>query len=129
MRAYELVQINMKLFSHAYSVFCPWLMILGSIQMTYADSTSFGQHNFKKRIAYSSISHMSFIILGIGSISDIGLNGTVLQIISHGFIGATLFFLAGTSYDKLRFLYLDEMDGIGPNAKNIQDLKFLRFKS
>nr|ABN05699.1 NADH-ubiquinone oxidoreductase, chain 4 [Medicago truncatula] len=90
MGAYGLVRINMELFSHAHSIFYPWLMIL----------------------AYSSVSHMGFIILGIGSISDIGLNGAVLQIISHGFIGTTLFFLAGTSYDKLRLLYLDEMGGM-----------------
>ncbi|AES82421.1 NADH-ubiquinone/plastoquinone (complex I) protein [Medicago truncatula] len=55
---------------------------------------------------------MSFIIIGIGSISDIGLNEAVLQIISHGFIGATLFFSAGTSYDKISLLYLDEMGGM-----------------
>ena len=55
---------------------------------------------------------MSFIILGIGYISYIGLNGAVLQIISHGFIGTVLFFLAVTSYDRLRLLYLDEMDGM-----------------
>jgi len=55
---------------------------------------------------------MSFIILGIGSISDTGLNGAVLQIISHGFIDAALFFLARTSYNRLRLLYLDEMSGM-----------------
>ena len=55
---------------------------------------------------------MGFIIIAIGSISDTGLNGAILQIISHGFIGAALFFLAGTSYDRLRLLYLDEMGGM-----------------
>ncbi|THG22391.1 hypothetical protein TEA_012611 [Camellia sinensis var. sinensis] len=49
---------------------------------------------------------------GIGSITDTGLNGAILQIISHGFIGAALFFLAGTSYDRIRLVYLDEMGGI-----------------
>ncbi|AES68024.1 NADH-ubiquinone/plastoquinone (complex I) protein [Medicago truncatula] len=94
MGTYGLVRINMELFSHAHSIFCPC------------------QRNFKKKIAYSSVSHMGFIILGIGSISDIGLNGAVLQIISHEFIGATLFFLARPSYDKLRLLYLNEMGGM-----------------
>nr|YP_010832442.1 NADH dehydrogenase subunit 4 [Astragalus pallasii]WFG51880.1 NADH dehydrogenase subunit 4 [Astragalus pallasii] len=112
MGAYGLVRINMELFSHAHSIFCPWLMILGSIQIIYAASTSFGQRNLKKRIAYSSVSHMGFLIIGIGSISDTGLNGAILQIISHGFIGAALFFLAGTSYDRLRLLNLDEMGGM-----------------
>ncbi|AES82111.1 NADH-ubiquinone/plastoquinone (complex I) protein [Medicago truncatula] len=97
MEACGLVRINIELFSHAHSIFCPWLMILGSIQIIYADSTSFGQCNLKKK-AYSSVSHIGFIILGIGSISDIGLNGP--------------FFLAGTSYDKLRLLYLNEMGGM-----------------
>ncbi len=55
---------------------------------------------------------MGFIIIGIGSITDTGLNGAILQIISHGFIGAALFFLAGTSYDRIRLLYLDEMGGM-----------------
>jgi NAD(P)H-quinone oxidoreductase subunit 4 len=55
---------------------------------------------------------MGFIIIGIGSITDMGLNGAVLQILSHGFIGAALFFLVGTSCDRIRLVYLDEMGGI-----------------
>lgn len=55
---------------------------------------------------------MGFIIIGISSITDTGLKGAILQIISHGFIGAALFFLAGTSYDGIRLVYLDEMGGI-----------------
>nr|YP_010210625.1 NADH-plastoquinone oxidoreductase subunit 4 [Paraboea sinensis]UBD08509.1 NADH-plastoquinone oxidoreductase subunit 4 [Paraboea sinensis] len=112
MGAYGLVRINMELFPHAHSIFSPWLMIVGAMQIIYAASTSTGQRNLKKRIAYSSVSHMGFIIIGIGSITDMGLNGAFLQIISHGFIGAALFFLAGTTYDRIRLVYLDEMGGI-----------------
>lgn len=112
MGAYGLVRINMEFLPHAHSLFSPWLMILGTVQIIYAASTSPGQRNFKKRIAYSSVSHMGFTILGIGSITDTGLNGAILQIISHGFIGGALFFLAGTSYDRLRLVYLDEIGGI-----------------
>ncbi|KAL5642325.1 hypothetical protein ACJX0J_002659 [Zea mays] len=61
------------------------------------------------QIAYSSVSHMGFIIIGIGSITNIGLNGAILQILSHGFIGATLFFLAGTACDRMRLVYLEEL--------------------
>ncbi|TFH88870.1 NAD(P)H-quinone oxidoreductase subunit 4, partial [Vibrio ouci] len=88
------------------------LIIVGAIQIIYAASTSSGQKNLKKRIAYSSVSHMGFTIIGICSISDMGLNGAILQIISHGFIGAALFFLSGTSYDRIRLVYLDEMGGM-----------------
>ncbi|YP_009092354.1 NADH-plastoquinone oxidoreductase subunit 4 (chloroplast) [Macadamia integrifolia] len=112
MGAYGLIRINMELLPHAHSIFSPWLMIVGTMQIIYAASTSLSQRNLKKRIAYSSVSHMGFPIIGIASISDTGLNGAVLQIISHGFIGAALFFLAGTSYDRIRLVYLDEMGGI-----------------
>jgi len=112
MGAYGLVRINMELLSHAHSIFSPWLIIIGTMQIIYAALISLGQRNLKKRIAYSSVSHMGFIIIGISSITETGLNGAFLQIISHGFIGATLFFLAGTSYDRIRLVYLDEMGGI-----------------
>nr|YP_010463742.1 NADH-plastoquinone oxidoreductase subunit 4 [Sedum bulbiferum]UUL70654.1 NADH-plastoquinone oxidoreductase subunit 4 [Sedum bulbiferum] len=112
MGAYGLVRINMELLPRAHSIFSPWLIIIGTLQIIYAALTSLSQQNLKKRIAYSSISHMGFIIIGIGSITDTGLNGVLLQIISHGFIGAGLFFLAGTSYDRIRLVYLDEMGGI-----------------
>nr|YP_009546785.1 NADH-plastoquinone oxidoreductase subunit 4 [Anigozanthos flavidus]AYP35525.1 NADH-plastoquinone oxidoreductase subunit 4 [Anigozanthos flavidus] len=112
MGAYGLIRINMELLPHAHSLFSPWLVIVGTIQIIYAASTSLGQRNLKKRIAYSSVSHMGFIIIGIGSITDMGLNGAILQILSHGFIGAALFFLAGTSCDRIRLVYLDEMGGV-----------------
>nr|YP_010579963.1 NADH dehydrogenase subunit 4 [Hypericum monogynum]QVL22963.1 NADH dehydrogenase subunit D [Hypericum monogynum]UZS76755.1 NADH dehydrogenase subunit 4 [Hypericum monogynum] len=113
MGAYGLVRINMELLPHAHSLFSPWFVLVGSMQIIYAAPTSFGQRNLKKRIAHSSVSHMGFILLGISSITDLGLNGAILQIISHGFIGAGLFFLAGTNYDRTQLLYLDEMGGMG----------------
>nr|WCD67110.1 NdhD [Impatiens sp. 7ak] len=125
MGAYGLIRINMEFLPHAHSIFSPWLMIIGTMQIFYAASASPGQRNLKKRIAYSSVSHMGFIIIGIGSITDTGLNGAILQIISHGFIGAAFFFLAGTSYDRIRLAYLDEMGGIAIPMKKI----FMMFSS
>nr|YP_010242352.1 NdhD [Impatiens balsamina]QTJ25485.1 NdhD [Impatiens balsamina] len=125
MGAYGLIRINMEFLPHAHSIFSPWLMIIGTMQIVYAASASPGQRNLKKRIAYSSVSHMGFIIIGIGSITDTGLNGAVFQIISHGFIGAAFFFLAGTSYDRIRLAYLDAMGGIAIPMKKI----FMMFSS
>nr|AWI71875.1 NADH dehydrogenase subunit 4 [Beaumontia murtonii] len=119
MGAYGLARINIELLSHAHYLFSPWLVIVGAIQIIYAASTSLGQQNLKKRIAYSSVSHMGFLIIGIGSITDTGFNGALLQIISHGFIGAALFFLAGTTYDRTRLPYLDEMGGIAVTMPKI----------
>lgn len=112
MGGYGIIRINMELLPHAHSIFAPWLVIIGAIQIIYAALTSFSQRNLKRRIAYSSVSHMGFVLIGIGSITDIGLNGAILQMISHGLIGAALFFLAGTSYDRTRTLFLDQMGGI-----------------
>nr|UHJ17492.1 NADH-plastoquinone oxidoreductase subunit 4 [Corydalis mucronifera]UHJ17506.1 NADH-plastoquinone oxidoreductase subunit 4 [Corydalis mucronifera] len=66
----------------------------------------------KENSVFFCISYMGFTILGIGSIIDTGLNGAILKIISHGFIGGALFFLAGTSYDRIRLVYLDEIGRI-----------------
>ncbi|KAL4204276.1 hypothetical protein AMTRI_Chr01g131330 [Amborella trichopoda] len=108
MGAYGLVRINMKLLPHAHSIFSLWLVIVGTLQIIYAASTSLGQRNFKKRIACSSVSHMGSTIIGIGSMTDTALKGSILQIISHGFISATHFFLARTSYVRIRYLYLNK---------------------
>jgi NAD(P)H-quinone oxidoreductase subunit 4 len=67
----------------------------------------------KRRLAYSSVSHMGFVLLGIASFTDLGISGAVLQMISHGLIAAALFFLAGVTYDRTHTLKLEEMGGIG----------------
>nr|YP_010410837.1 NADH-plastoquinone oxidoreductase subunit 4 [Cycas edentata]URF35152.1 NADH-plastoquinone oxidoreductase subunit 4 [Cycas edentata] len=112
MGGYGLIRINMELLPHAHSLFSPWLVIVGAVQIIYAALTSLSQRNLKRRIAYSSVSHMGFVIVGIGSMADTSLNGAILQMISHGLIGAALFFLAGTSYDGIRTLFLDGIGGM-----------------
>nr|YP_007374846.1 NAD(P)H-quinone oxidoreductase chain 4 [Ophioglossum californicum]AGC26759.1 NAD(P)H-quinone oxidoreductase chain 4 [Ophioglossum californicum]QXF60132.1 NADH dehydrogenase subunit 4 [Ophioglossum vulgatum] len=112
MGGYGLIRINMELLPHAHSIFSPWLVTIGAIQILYASLISFSQRNLKRRIAYSSVSHMGFVTIGIGSITSMGLNGAMLQMISHGLIGAALFFLAGTSYDRTRTLLLNNLGGL-----------------
>jgi NAD(P)H-quinone oxidoreductase subunit 4 len=112
MGGYGLIRINMELLPHAHSLFAPWLIGVGAIQVVYAALTSISQRNLKRRIAYSSVSHMGFVLVGIGSLTDTGLNGAILQMVSHGLIGASLFFLSGISYDRTRTLSLDQMGGI-----------------
>jgi len=113
MGGYGFIRINMELLSHAHICFAPFLVVLGAIQIVYAALISLGQTNLKRRIAYSSISHMGFVLIGIGSLSNLALSGAMLQMISHGLIGAGLFFLAGTSYDRIRTPILIEMGGWG----------------
>nr|AWL21479.1 NADH-plastoquinone oxidoreductase subunit 4 [Pilularia americana] len=112
MGGYGLIRINLELLTHAHSIFGSWLVVFGAIQIVYASLISIGQRNLKRRIAYSSVSHMGFVIIGIGSLTNTGINGAILQMISHGLIGAALFFLAGTCYDRTRTLSLDQLGGI-----------------
>nr|YP_009425686.1 NADH-plastoquinone oxidoreductase subunit 4 [Christella appendiculata]ASU94315.1 NADH-plastoquinone oxidoreductase subunit 4 [Christella appendiculata] len=112
MGGYGLIRINLELLIHAHCLFGSWLILLGAIQIVYASLASTSQRNLKRRIAYSSISHMGFVTIGIGSLTDAGINGAILQMISHGLIGAALFFLAGTCYDRTQTLLLDELGGV-----------------
>lgn len=113
MGGYGFVRINMGLLPHAHALFAPILVLLGAVQIVYAALVSFAQRNLKRRIAYSSVSHMGFVLVGTGSLSTLGLSGAMLQMVSHGLIGASLFFLAGTSYDRTRTLILREMGAWG----------------
>jgi NAD(P)H-quinone oxidoreductase subunit 4 len=113
MGGYGFIRINIEMLPDAHRIFAPWLVALGAGQIVYAALVSIAQKNLKRRIAYSSVSHMGFVLIGAGSFSDLGLSGAILQMISHGLIGAGLFFLAGTTYDRSRTLLLDEMGGWG----------------
>ena len=87
-------------------------MVLGVINIVYGALNAFGQENLKRRLACSSISHMGFVLIGIASLTDLGLNGAVLQMISHGLIAAMLFFLAGVTYERTHTLDMTKMSGL-----------------
>ncbi|NET09670.1 MAG: NAD(P)H-quinone oxidoreductase subunit 4, partial [Symploca sp. SIO2B6] len=91
----------------------PALAVLGVISIIYASLTAFAQNNLKRRMAYSSIAHMGFVLIGVASFSDLGVSGAVLQMISHGLIAAVLFFLSGVTYERTHTLAMDEMGGVG----------------
>jgi NAD(P)H-quinone oxidoreductase subunit 4 len=94
-------------------------VILGVVNIIYAALTSFAQRNLKRKIAYSSISHMGFVTIGLASFTDLGMSGALLQMVSHGLIGASLFFLVGATYDRTHTLMLDEMGGVGKKMPKI----------
>ena len=119
MGGYALLRMNAGMLPDAHAVFAPALVILGVVNIVYAALTSFAQRNLKRKIAYSSISHMGFVLIGIASFTEIGMSGAVLQMISHGLIGASLFFLVGATYDRTHTLILDEMGGVGQKMKKV----------
>ncbi|MBW4681102.1 MAG: NAD(P)H-quinone oxidoreductase subunit 4 [Microcoleus vaginatus WJT46-NPBG5] len=112
MGGYGLIRLNLGLLSDAHVYFAPILAILGVINIVYGALNSFAQTNMKRRLAYSSVSHMGFVLLGIASFTDLGINGAMLQMISHGLIASLLFFLAGVTYDRTHTMAMKEMGGI-----------------
>ena len=112
MGGYGLIRFNMELLTDAHVYFAPVLATLGVINIIYGGFTSFGQTNMKRRLAYSSVSHMGFVLLGIASFTDIGTSGAMLQMLSHGLIASVLFFLTGVTYDRTHTLFMDRMDGV-----------------
>jgi NAD(P)H-quinone oxidoreductase subunit 4 len=119
MGGYALIRMNAEMLPQAHAYFAPVLIVLGVVNIIYAALTSFAQRNLKRKIAYSSISHMGFVLIGIASYTDLGLSGAVLQMISHGLIGASLFFLVGATYDRTHTLILEEMGGVGKRMPKI----------
>ena len=119
MGGYALLRMNAGMLPDAHAFFAPILVILGVVNIIYAALTSFAQRNLKRKIAYSSISHMGFVLIGIASFTDLGTSGAMLQMISHGLIGASLFFMVGATYDRTHTLMLDEMGGVGKKMKKI----------
>ncbi len=117
MGGYALLRFNAQLLPIAHAQFSPLLIVLGVVNIIYAALTSFAQRNLKRKIAYSSISHMGFVLIGIGSFSSLGTSGAMLQMVSHGLIGASLFFLVGATYDRTKTLKLDEMGGVGQKMR------------
>ncbi|MGL5806887.1 MAG: NAD(P)H-quinone oxidoreductase subunit 4 [Xenococcaceae cyanobacterium] len=113
MGGYGLIRFNLEMLSDAHVYFAPVLAMLGVINIIYGGFNSFAQSNMKRRLAYSSVSHMGFVLLGIASFTDLGISGALLQMISHGLIAAVLFFLAGVTYDRTHTLILDNMGGVG----------------
>jgi NAD(P)H-quinone oxidoreductase subunit 4 len=119
MGGYALIRMNVEMLPAAHAKFAPALVILGVVNIIYAALTSYAQRNLKRKIAYSSISHMGFVLIGIATFTDLGISGAVLQMVSHGLIGASLFFLVGATYDRTHTLVLEEMGGVAQKMPKI----------
>jgi NAD(P)H-quinone oxidoreductase subunit 4 len=113
MGGYALIRMNVEMLPNAHFYFAPLLAVLGVVNIVYGALVSFGQRNLKRRLAYSSISHMGFVLLGVASYTEVGMSGAMLQMVSHGLIAAALFFLAGVTYDRTHTLAMDKMGGLG----------------
>lgn len=112
MAGYGLIRFNMEMLPSAHAYFAPVLAALGVVSIIYASLTAFAQSNLKRRMAYSSIAHMGFVLVGISSFTPLGMSGALLQMVSHGLIAAVLFFLAGVTYERTHTLDMNQMGGM-----------------
>jgi NADH-quinone oxidoreductase subunit M len=104
---YGFLRFSLPLYPLASLYFSPLVYFLSVIGVIYASLSAIRQTDFKRIIAYSSIAHMNLITLGIFSFTIVGLEGAILQSISHGFVSGALFLLIGILYDRYhsRLLY------------------------
>jgi NAD(P)H-quinone oxidoreductase subunit 4 len=81
MGGYALIRFNIEMLPNAHVYFAPLLAVLGVVGIVYGAMAAFAQQNLKRRLAYSSISHMGFILVGLASFNDLGVSGAVLQML------------------------------------------------
>ena len=110
--AYGLMRFALPLFPNASAEFAPIAMGLGVFAILYGALLSFAQTDIKRLVAYSSVSHMGFVLIAIYSGSQIALQGAVVQMLAHGLSAAALFILCGQLYERLHTRDMREMGGI-----------------
>jgi NADH-quinone oxidoreductase subunit M len=101
MGTYGILRINFSILPAASHEFAFWLLgVIGTINIVYGALCAMAQTDYKKLIAYSSVSHMGYVMLGMAALTTAGINGAVLQMFNHGTITAMLFLLVGVIYDR-----------------------------
>jgi NADH-quinone oxidoreductase subunit M len=112
MGTYGLVRFSLGLFPEQARRNAPWIMTLALIGIIYGALVSMVQPNMKKLIAYSSVSHLGFVVLGIFSFTTAGLNGAVFIMLAHGVATGALFMLAGILYERRHTYEISDFGGL-----------------
>lgn len=113
--AYGLLRFTFPLFPDAARALAPVVAGVGAVSILYGALCALAQTDLKKLVAYSSVSHMGFVLLGFASLTPEGAGGAVYQLVSHGLISPLLFLLAGVLYDRTHSRQLAHFRGLaGP---------------
>jgi len=112
MGTYGMMRLSFPIFPEATQWFAPFLAVMALINIVYGALCAMAQTDFKKLIAYSSISHMGFVLLGMASGTSQGMNGAILQMFNHGTITAMLFLLVGVIYDRAHHREIAKFGGL-----------------
>ena len=117
--AYGLIRFTLPLFPEASVQFAPVAMVFAVLGILYGAKLAFAQSDMKRFIAYSSISHMGFVLLGIYAINYVAMQGAVLQMIAHGISTAALFMLAGMVQERLHSRDLNVVSALASRAPKL----------
>lgn len=112
MGTYGLVRFCLPLFPYARFEFMPWLAGLAVIGIIYGALVSIVQPDMKKLVAYSSVSHLGFVVLGIFALNEEGMQGSIIQMINHGLSTGALFLLVGMIYDRRHTRMIKDFGGL-----------------
>jgi NADH-quinone oxidoreductase subunit M len=109
---YGFLRIVWNFFPDGGMVYALPLAGLGALSIVYGGLNALAQNDVKKMIAYSSVSHMGFVLLGIASLTGEGINGAIYQMVSHGILSAMLFLIVGVLYDRTHDRRIDSYRGL-----------------
>ena len=112
MAGYGFIRFSLGLFPIASEIFTPLIYTLSVIAIVFTSLIALMQEDMKKLIAYSSVAHMGFVTLGIFTIQQQGIEGSIIQMISHGLVSAALFLCVGVVYDRMHSRLISTYGGI-----------------
>jgi len=112
MAGYGFIRFSLGLFPIATDYFSSFIFFLSVIAIIYTSLVALAQEDMKKLIAYSSVAHMGFVTIGIFSLNQQGLEGSIIQMISHGLISAGLFLCVGVVYDRFNSRMISSYGGL-----------------
>ena len=112
MGGYGILRISISLFPDVTDKLAIWLAALGVVNILYGAFVTFQQTDLKRLVAFSSVSHMGFVLLGIASLGEVGLTGAALQMFTHGTITGLLFFTVGLVYDRVHTRHIPDLGGL-----------------
>ena len=112
MGTYGFLRFNLPLFPEAAVRLAPWMALLAVIGILYGAAVSYAQKDVKKLVAYSSVSHLGFVMLGLFALNPLGIQGGILQMINHGLSTGALFLIVGMIYERRHTRDVDAFGGL-----------------
>ncbi len=113
---YGLLRVTMPIFPNAFMEFAPWLAGLAVIGIIYGALVAMVQKDVKKLVAYSSVSHLGFVVLGIFAFNQIAVQGAIIQMVNHGLSTGALFLIVGMIYDRRHTRMISDFGGIAKSV-------------